>query len=59
METKDLIKHAIERKFTEFDAKTKEILSVKVAQKLAEKGYFKRLDQAKGIFEDNSNQEEN
>ena len=49
METKDLIGNAQQREFTAFDAATKEMLSQKVAEKLQEKGYFDRLDHAKGI----------
>jgi hypothetical protein len=52
METTDLIKNAIERRFTDFDAGTKEMLSMKVAAKLQEKGYFDRLNNAKGISEE-------
>jgi len=52
METKELIQSAIDRKFTNFDAKTKELLSAKVAAKLQEKGYFNRLNNAKGVFEE-------
>ena len=45
--TSTLIKNAQERAFTDFDKSTKEILSTKIAQKLQEKGYFDRLDNAK------------
>ena len=51
MQTRDLIQNAIDKKFTSFDSKTKEILSAKIAQKLQEKGYFARLDKAKAISE--------
>ncbi len=53
METKELISKAQNKEFTAFDKLTKDTLKVKVAQKLAEKGYFSRLDQAKGINEEN------
>jgi len=49
METKELVQQAHERKYTEFDIKAKEILSKKISEKLKEKGYFDRLDHAKGI----------
>ena len=48
----DLIEHAQERNYTDFDATTKEILSSKIAAKLNEEGYFTRLSQAQGIQED-------
>jgi hypothetical protein len=50
METKTLIQTAQDKQFTEFDAAAKEILARKVAEKLADRGYFAKLDQAKGIF---------
>ncbi len=42
-----LIKSTQEKKFTEFEPQVKEILIQKVAEKLNQKGYFDRLDQAK------------
>ena len=52
METKELVQHAIDKKYTDFDSATKAILSAKVATKLADSGYFDRLNQAKGITEE-------
>ena len=55
METRELIDQAQTRQFTQFDAQAKEILQAKVASKLEQSGYFKRLDNAKGIVtEDDS-----
>ena len=50
MET--LIELAEKQKFVEFEPKVKDILKEKVAEKLKEKKYFDRLDQAKSIFEE-------
>ena len=50
--TNDLIQSAIDKKYSDFDQKTREILQQKVAQKLADTGYFDRLKQAQGISED-------
>ena len=46
--TATLIQSAQDKKYSEFDASTRNILSQKVAAKLAEVGYFDRLAQAKG-----------
>ncbi len=46
-----LIKNAQEKNYIDFSKQTKETLQQKVAEKLAEKKYFKKLDQAKGITE--------
>ncbi len=51
METRELIDQAQTRQFTQFDASAKEMLQAKVATKLEQEGYFKRLDNAKGITE--------
>jgi len=58
METKELVQHAIDKKYTDFDSATKAILSAKVATKLADSGYFDRLNQAKGISESKIGDEE-
>jgi len=49
METSTLVQQAQDKKYADFDASTKEILSQKVATALADSGYFDRLNQAKGI----------
>ena len=49
METKELVQNALSGNFSDFDMNTKQALMQKVAQKLAEKGYFTRMDQAKGL----------
>jgi len=49
MEIKDLVDQAVNKRYSDFDSTTKDILNQKVADKLSEKGYFERLDQAKGI----------
>ena len=51
MSIKTLIETAQEKKYTEFEPKLKEIMAKKVATALDERGYFQRLDQAKGLFE--------
>ena len=51
MKPKDLVKQAIDKKYVDFDRTTKDILAHKVAQKLDQDGYFKKLDQARGISE--------
>ena len=51
METKELVQQAIDKKYSDFDRSTKDILAQKVAAKLDEKGYFDRLNQAKGLTE--------
>ncbi len=48
---KNLIQQAQDKKYTDFEAATKDILGQKVAQKLKDNGYFDRLDTAKGINE--------
>ncbi len=48
MSTKEMVSKAQDRKFTEFDLVAKSILSRKVADALQIKGYFDRLDKAKG-----------
>ena len=49
MKTSTLVRQAIDKKYSDFDNSTKEILAQKVAAKLADTGYFDRLNQAKGI----------
>ena len=51
METKNLVQNALSGNFSEFDANTKDMLSQKVAAKLAEQGYFDRMDRALGLLE--------
>ena len=51
MSMKTLIQTAQEKKYTEFEPKLKEIMAKKVATALDSKGYFQRLDQAKGLTE--------
>ena len=46
--TETLVQNAGNREYTEFDSNTKDILSQKVADKMQEKGYFDRLDNAQG-----------
>ena len=58
MSTQDLIKNAQNREYTEFDTRAKELLAKKVAEKLSQKGYFDRLDQAKGIQKVEESQED-
>ena len=48
-EIEALVQQAQDKKYSDFDASTKELLSQKVAAKLADTGYFDRLNQAKGI----------
>ena len=48
---KDLIQNAQDKKYTDFEAQAKEILGQKIASALEEKGYFNRLDTAKGLTE--------
>ena len=50
-ETKELVQNAKSNEYLDFKEKAIEILKQKTAEKLAEKGYFARIDQAKGIFE--------
>jgi hypothetical protein len=45
---KELVHSAQERKFTDFDSTTKQILMNKISNALNDKGYFDRLDKAKG-----------
>ena len=52
METKDLVQNALSGNFSEFDANAKQMLAHKVAAKLSERGYFTRMDQAKGLSEE-------
>jgi len=52
---KSIVDYAQEKKYSDFDSGTKEILKQKVAQKLAERGYFTRLNQAKGVTESKGN----
>jgi hypothetical protein len=49
--TEELVQQAQEKNYVDFKEKALEMLRQKTAEKLAEKGYFKKLDQAKGIFE--------
>ncbi len=51
MDTEKLIVTAAQKKFTDFDSTTKQILTQKVAERLSSDGYFKRLDIAKGMNE--------
>jgi hypothetical protein len=51
-EVQELTQAAQEKEFLSFAEKAKEILMKKTAEKLAEKGYFRKMDQAKGIFEE-------
>lgn len=46
--TKELIQATQNNSFTEFEAKTTEILNHKMANKLNDLGYFKELDIAQG-----------
>ena len=50
-ETQEIFDQAKENNYLDFKEKAKELLAQKVAQKLAEKGYFDKMDQAKGITE--------
>jgi hypothetical protein len=50
-ETKELVQNAKSNEYLDFKEKAIEILKQKTAEKLPEKGYFARMDQAKGIFE--------
>ena len=47
METKELVNQSSEKNYAGFDKTANDILSQKVAQKLADTGYFDRLDVAK------------
>jgi hypothetical protein len=49
--TEELVQKAENKEYTDFKEQAREILMTKVAQRLAEEGYFKRLDKANGIFE--------
>ena len=55
METKNLVQNAQNKEYTSFKEQALEMLKQKAARAIEEKGYFKRLDQAKGIFEDEGN----
>ena len=50
--TKELVQNAQNKEYTSFKEQALEMLKQKVATAIAEKGYFKRLDHAKGIFEE-------
>ena len=50
-EAQELTQQAQNSDFVNFAEKAKEILMQKTAEKLAEKGYFRKLDNARGIFE--------
>lgn len=56
----NLIKTAQDKKYTEFEVEAKNVLEQKVAQALQDKGYFDRLDTAKGgqISESELNEKE-
>ena len=51
MNTETLVQQAQNKRYADFDKSTKEILKSKVAQALADRDYFSRLDTAKGILE--------
>jgi len=57
-ETQEIVNHAQEKKYVDFKEKALQILKQKTAEKMAEMGYFKRLDQSQGIFEDEEDKEE-
>jgi len=50
-ETQELVKNAQGKEYSNFKEQALEMLKQKAAEKLAEKGYFDRLEHAKGIFE--------
>ena len=49
---KEIIQQAQNKRYAEFDVSVKETLAQRVADKLAETGYFDRLQAAKGIHEE-------
>jgi len=51
LETEDLIQRAQGKEYLDFKEQAIEMLKQKTAEKLSEKGYFDRLDQAKGLDE--------
>ena len=59
MNSQDLVQQAQDKKYVDFDKTTKDILAQKVAQKLDQDGYFKKLDQARGISEEDKEKKEN
>ena len=50
-EAESLVQNAEQREYSDFKETAKEALLKKVSEKLKETGYFKKLDNAKGIFE--------
>ena len=58
-ETQELVQNAEKKEYLSFKEKAIEMLKQKTAEKLAEMGYFSRLDNAKGIFEDEDEDKDN
>ena len=54
--TQTLIDNAQAQDYNKFNKETKEILSKKVSIKLKDIGYFKRLDSAMNVTQDDSQQ---
>ncbi len=51
-EAQELVQNAQRKEYIDFKEKALNVLKQKAAEKLAEQGYFDRLNNAKGIFED-------
>jgi len=51
-ETQELVQNAQKKEYMDFKEKALETLKQKAAEKISEQGYFDRLNNAKGIFED-------
>jgi len=57
-EATELVQKTQEKDFLNFAEQAKEILKRKTAEKLAEQGYFKKMDSAQGIFESDDEEED-
>ena len=58
MDIQTIVQTAQDKKYSDFDKATRDILAQKVATKLADEGYFDRLNNAKGITESDKDDED-